>query len=141
MAYGFAPSTITASTSLTRENHANGPWVRLSADTGLTVTLPDATGTGDIYKIVVITTVTANGYIVTVNNTDDSFYGGVAKSTDIDGITELAVAGDDTYTMSGTTTGGIKGSWMTFEDAGSGIWVVNGFQCSSGTEATGFSAS
>ena len=140
MAYGFAPSTITASATLDRESHANGPWVRLSAAAGLTVTLPAATGTGDIYKVLVITTVTSNSYIIQVANATDSFYGGVSTSTDVAGVTELAVSGDDTITMNGSTTGGLIGSWFTFEDAGTGIWVLNGFNCSTGAEATVFSA-
>ena len=54
--------------------------------------------------------------------------------------TELAVAGDDTLTMNGTTTGGLIGSWVQFTDVTAALWMVNGFLASSGTEATVFSA-
>ena len=138
MAYGFAPITITASKTLARDDAFR--IVRLSALAGLTVTLPAATGTGDVYTCVVITTVTSVGYVIQVANTTDSFYGGISTSTDIAGVSELAVAGDDTITMNGSTTGGLIGSWFRFTDAGTGVWMLEGFNCSTGNEATAFSA-
>lgn len=135
----FAPFTKTASFTATRDM-ANGPVVRLSAAAGLTVTLPAAAGTGDVYEFLVITTVTSNSYIIQVANATDSFYGGVSISTDIAGVSELAVSGDDTITMNGSTTGGVLGSWVRLKDAGAGYWMLEGFICSTGTEATVFSA-
>lgn len=140
MPLSYAPVAETASFTPTRNEHANGPVTTLSAAAGLTVTLPAATGTGDVYEFLVITTVTSNDYIIQVANAADSFYGGVSISTDIAGVSELAVAGDDTITMNGTTTGGVVGSWVRVRDCGTGIWQLSGFLCSTGTEATAFSA-
>jgi len=130
---------LTASASLTASAHA-GRLVTLSAAAGLTVTLPAATGTGNVYELLVITTVTSNDYIIQVANATDSFYGGISTSTDVAGISELAVAGDDTITMNGSTTGGLIGSWFRVKDGGTGIWMLEGFNCSTGTEASAFSA-
>lgn len=139
MAYGMAPVTITASTTLDRQTHAFAV-TRLSAAAGLTVTLPAATGTGDKYTCLVITTVTSNSYIIQVANATDKFYGGITTSTDVAGIAELAVDGDDTITLNGSTTGGLIGSWFSFIDAGTGIWLLDGRNNSTGNEATVFSA-
>jgi len=135
----YAPIALTASKTLVRETHAN-TLVTLSALAGLTITLPAATGTGDTYWMVVITSVTSNDYVIQVANATDKFYGGVSISTDIAGVTELAVSGDDTITMNGSTKGGLIGSWVKVTDAGTGIWVLDGFLCSSGSETTVFSA-
>ena len=42
--------------------------------------------------------------------------------------------------MSGSTTGGVKGSWVKVTDVTSGIWMLEGFLISTGSEATPFSA-
>lgn len=140
MPISYSSVAETASFTASRSKHANGPTTTLSAAAGLTVTLPAATGTGDVYEFLVITTVTSNSYKIQVANATDSFYGGVGISTDIAGVTELAVSGDDTITMNGSTTGGLVGSWVRVKDAGTGIWMLEGFLCSTGTEASVFSA-
>ena len=133
------PVAITASTSLTAEDHA-GRTVVMNAAAGLTVTLPAATGTGDVYKVFAGTTVTSNDYIVQVASSSDVILGGVSISTDIAGVTMLTAATTDTITMNGSTTGGLLGSWVELTDAASGQWMLSGFLKSTGTEATPFSA-
>ncbi len=131
-------SMAAATLSLTAALHA-GKVVTTKQAATLTITLPAATGTGNIYTI--FTGITATGdHIYEVASASDSFGGGVSISTDIAGISELAVVGDDTLTMNGTTTGGLRGSWVRFTDLGSGLWMVEGFLASSGSEATCFSA-
>jgi hypothetical protein len=138
MGNSLTPITITASATMDRHIH-RGTNVLLSAAAGLTVSLPAATGTGDIYKFFVATTVTSNAYIIAANGTD-IMAGGVSMSTDIGGTNILAIATADYITMNGSTTGGLKGSWVDLEDVATGLWKVGGFLVSTGTEATPFAA-
>jgi hypothetical protein len=132
------PVTATASLTLNKYDHAENV-VNLSAAAGLTVTLPAATGSGAEYEMFVVTTVTSNAYVVQVTGTD-IIQGGVALSTDIGGTNMLTAATTDTISMNGSTTGGLKGSWVKVKDVSSGIWRLNGFLVTTGTEATPFSA-
>lgn len=134
------PITVTASVTLNEDTHA-GNWVNLSAAAGLTVTLPASAGKGASYKLFVATTVTSNNYVVQVANGTDIMQGGIAMSTDIGGTNLLTAATTDTITMNGSTQGGLKGTWLTFDDVSSGIWALSGFVITTGTETTPFSAS
>lgn len=140
MAYSIQPITVTASVTLDRDVHANGCIVNLSAAAGLTVTLPASSGKGDTYDLFVVTTVTSNNYIVQVANATDILQGVVHLTTDIAGTSMPTASTSDTITMNGTTTGGIKGTWLRFKDAAAGIWLLEGGIITSGTEATPFSA-
>lgn len=139
MTYPLLPIAKTASFTLDRRVHADN-WVKCDAAAGMTVTLPASAGTGDVFKLVVGTTVTSNNFIVQVANGTDVINGGVAISTDIAGITMLASGTDDTITMNGSTKGGVKGSWVKLTDVATGLWVLEGFLVSTGAEATPFSA-
>lgn len=132
------PVTATASLSLTKADHA-GTVVNLSAAAGMTVTLPAATGTGAVYEMFVVTTVTSNAYVIQVTTTD-ILQGVVHLTTDISGTSMPTAATTDTITMNGSTTGGVKGSWVKVTDAASGIWKLEGGLVCTGTEATPFSA-
>jgi hypothetical protein len=134
----FAGRTITASTTLTTFDA--GATVVLSAAAGLTVTLPAATGSFAKYRLVVATTVTSNNYVIQVANASDVMMGTVAVSTDIAGVTCPTTSTSDTITMSGSTTGGVLGSWVELEDVAANKWAVKGGLVSTGAEATPFSA-
>jgi hypothetical protein len=101
--------------------------------------MPASTGKGDLYKFFVLTTVTSGNMIVAAAGTD-IIQGAVGMSTDIGGTVCLATATSDYITMSGSTTGGVKGSWFTLEDVSSGCWQVGGMLVCTGTEATPFAA-
>ncbi len=133
------PVTITASATLNRATHA-GNVVNLNAAAGLTVTLPASSGKGDVYEIFVATTVTSNNYIIQVANATDILAGVVHLSTDIAGTSMPTSTTSDTITMNGSTTGGLRGTWLRFKDASSGIWALEGGIICTGTEATPFSA-
>jgi len=134
------PINVTASTlTVDRDNHA-GAVVTVNRAAGCVVTLPASTGKGDEYIFYVGTTISSNSFIVKVANSTDTFAGGVAISTDIGGVTMLAGGTDDTITMSGSTTGGVAGSWVKLTDVAVGKFMVGGFLASTGTEATPFSA-
>jgi hypothetical protein len=132
------PVTITASATLNDENH-QGTVVNLSAATGLTVTLPPATGSGHKYTLFVKTTVTSNSYIVKVTG-NDIIQGSVAISTDIAGVTCPTASDSDTITMNGSTTGGVKGTCIELQDVDADLWSISGVLVSTGAEATPFSA-
>ena len=134
----YIPTTLTASATLTRSQA--GATVVLAAAAGLTVTLPAATGSGDVYTIVVGTTVTSNSYIVRVANAADVMMGTLDVAADIAGVTCPTTSTSDTITMNGTTTGGILGSRIILTDAVANKWGVTGGLVASGTEATPFSA-
>lgn len=134
------PINVTAATlTVDRDTHA-GAVVTVNRAAGTVITLPASTGKGDEYTFVVGTTISSNSFIVKVANASDTFYGGVAISTDIAGVTMLSGGTDDTVTMSGSTTGGVAGSFVKFLDVAANKWLVSGFLASTGTEATPFSA-
>lgn len=134
------PINVTAATlTVDRDSHA-GAVVTVNRAAGTTITLPASVGKGDKYTFVVGTTISSNNFIVKVANATDTMFGGVSISTDIAGVTMLCGGTDDTITMSGSTTGGVAGSFVTLEDVAVGKWLVSGFLASTGTEATPFSA-
>lgn len=135
----LAPIAVTASTSLTRDIHA-GATVVVNAAAGATITLPASSGKGDEYTVFVGTTVTSNSLIIRVANATDIMQGVLSVASDIAGVTCPTTTTSDTITMSGTTTGGIKGSYVVLTDVASGVWEVSGALVSSGVEATPFSA-
>lgn len=139
MAYAIQPITTTAALTQTRGRHANTVTV-LDSTTGRIITLPATSGSGDTYTVYVKTTVSSGSHVIQVANGTDVMNGGVAISTDIAGITMLAAATTDTVTLSGSTTGGLAGSWVRFTDVALGFWMLEGFLCSTGAEATPFSA-
>lgn len=139
MTTSYLPISVTASATLNRKTHA-GTTTVINAAAGLTLTLPAASGTGDEYTVFVGTTVTSNSAIIQVANATDIMQGVLSVASDIAGVTCPTTTTSDTITMNGTTTGGIKGSYIVLKDMASGTWEVSGSLVSSGTEATPFSA-
>lgn len=137
----FKPYSITASTTLDRTKHAGAVSV-INAAAGLTLTLPASSGSGDEYEIVVGTTVTSNNDIVKVANSTDIMQGNCIQAADGGSTSNMWETGatDDTITMNGTTTGGIKGDRIVLKDVASGFWEVTIIGSASGTEATPFSS-
>lgn len=134
------PINVTAATlTVDRDNHA-GAVVTVNRAAGCVVTLPASTGKGDAYTFYVGTTISSNSFKVQVANASDTLAGGVSISTDIAGVTMLSGGTDDTITMSGSTTGGVAGSWVRLVDVALNKWMVEGFLASTGIEATPFSA-
>ena len=129
-------STLTC----TSESHA-GRTVVLDRAAGIAVTLPAATGTGNMYRFFVTTTITSNS--TTIKVVGDDTMAGVAIVANDGGasasIFETA-ATSDTITFNGTTTGGIKGATVELQDVASDLWSVQVVGAASGTEATPFSA-
>jgi len=135
---GSAIVSVSASTTLTAEDHA-GKTLVTGVATTMTLTLPAATATGNIYKVFCGITATGD-LIIQAASASDVILGGVSLSTDVAGVTMLTAATTDTITMNGSTTGGLIGSWVTLQDVASGQWMLDGFLCTSGAEGTPFSA-
>lgn len=133
------PIPITAATTLTRNVHANAPIV-LNSTTGRIITLPAATGTGDVYYLFVKATVSSGNHVFQVANSTDILQGAVHLTTDIAGTSMPTSATTDTVTMNGSTTGGVVGSWLRATDVASGFFQLEGGLVCTGTEATPFSA-
>ena len=131
-----APAT--GNLSLTAALHGNR--VVYYDDADGVISLPAATGSGYVYKVVIKTQLTT-GSIEGLTATA-TFLGGLG-GVDADADTALAydaVAGDNTIT-GGTATGGQPGDWFEFLDIATNLYIVSGFVTQSGgSEATPFSA-
>ncbi|WP_322883140.1 hypothetical protein U8C37_06905 [Sinorhizobium medicae] len=138
----FKPISLAAATlTLAMATHA-GATVVVDRAAGSTVTLPAATGSGAKFKLVVKTTITSNSLIVKVANATDVLSGTALFGQDAADTAVLfeTAATDDTITLNGSTTGGIKGDIIELEDLASGLWGVTVRGSATGTEATPFSA-
>lgn len=145
MGQSLSPISVTAS-AVTLERHIHREAVVvLNRAAGVTVTLPAASGTGDRYRILVGTTVSSGSDIIQVANASDTMVGHVATglTTGAAGADfgEAVGGTDDTITMNGTTTGGVKGSYVEVQDVAANLWLVQGNLVGSGTLATSISAS
>lgn len=125
--------------TLSAATHANK--VTLVNDADAVITLPAASGTGNVYKVLYITTASTSGTIVGLTNSA-TFLGGVmAIDTDAGADSRMwgAVAGDNTFTCS-AATGGKVGDWVSFTDVATNTYLVQGVvKQSGGSEATPFS--
>ena len=132
-------STVTAATLAVTADAYNGQTINLSRAAGIVVTLPAATGTNAVYKFVVTTAVTTNNYIIQVANATDTM-NGLASVAATTGSVFSTLPASDTITMSGTTTGGLIGSYVQVTDIAAGEFLVTAALVGSGTPATPFSA-
>ena len=142
--------SITATDVITQAEHAGRTLVLNAADAGstaVTLTLPEATGTGNVYSFVIgVVNAMAAGYKIQVVG-DDTIDGHVVFIDD-DGAGNAAsvkhwptVAASDTITLTGTTTGGVSiGDWICLTDIAADQWAVTAVLNGSGTIATPFSA-
>ena len=138
--YGVIRVTA-ASLDVTEAGYA-GQTIVLDLAGAQAVTLPAATGTGNVYRFFVATTKTGATTIkVNTSPGTDIIQGGVLVATDTGGLTVPTAADSDTITLAAdTTTGGVIGSNFELQDVKTGVWSVNGFLVSAGAEATPFSA-
>lgn len=138
----YKPYSLTAATlTIDRKQH-EGTVISLDRAAGSTVTLIAATGTGGVYEFVVGTTVTSNSDIIKVANSTDIMAGIAWQAADSGSTANAWETGatDDTITLNGTTTGGVKGDRIILKDVASGVWHVSLFGSATGTEASPFSS-
>jgi hypothetical protein len=135
---------ITAATATLGELHqGDRRLVRLNKAGGQALLLPYATGKGGTYRLFVETTYTSSTTIKVAQTNNpitaaaDVIYGGVGVTGTTAGT--FAATANGTITFNGSTTGGLKGSYIELEDADAGVWRVAGMVLGSGTAATPFS--
>jgi hypothetical protein len=137
-----APVSVTSSTvTLAPATHA-GRLTVLNLAAGIAVTLPPATGSGDMYSLVVGITFTGAATVKVVGN--DIMVGTAWLQADSgDTVVAFGTAADsDTIDMLGTSnsTGGIAGEIIELVDMAADTWFVRVMSNAGGTEATPFSA-
>lgn len=145
---GATPIVVTAATVTLGATH-KGRATLLSRAAGIVATLPVATGSGDAYELIVLTTFTGAASVVVPNATD--YMIGTALLFQDGGDTTVGFATANTGTVAtesdtvtlfatGNTTGGFKGARVIFRDIAAAIWQVEYISDAAGTEATPFSA-
>ena len=133
--YGINTVTV-ATLTVTAAAHA-GHTIVVNRAAGCTITLPDATGSGNRYLIT--TTADQTGDLVVQVPDADNTMQGVAM-TDMAGVIFTTADATDTITLNGTTQGGLKGARIELIDVAANVWNVLVVSGASGTEATPFSA-
>lgn len=146
---GSTPATVTAATVTLGAAH-KGRITMLNRAAGIAATLPAATGSGDVYELIVLTTFTGAASVAVANAND--YMVGVAQ-TGIDGGTAVPhqyptantgtlATESDTISLFGTANsqGGFKGATVTLRDIAANVWQVVYVSDAGGTEATPFSA-
>ena len=143
----FLPAihTFTATDSITEVEHAGRTLLlgEVGGNALVTLTLPDATGSGAVYKFIVTVANTSN-YVIKVPDADNTI-AGIMLYLDEDGTAVTAfptVAASDTITLNGGTTGGIVGDYLEIVDIAADKYHVRGVQrvAAGANPATPFSA-
>ena len=136
------PVAVTGATLTCSRDVHGGRTIVINAAAGCAVTLPNATGTGSVYRFVIGTTITSNSTTIKVNNATDVMAGRAFVISD--GAAAVlgyaTAASSDTITLNGTTLGGLVGDHIEIIDAIAGTYAVRVFTAATGTEATPFSA-
>ena len=143
----FLPAihTFTATDAITVTEHAGRTLLlgEVGGNALVTLTLPDATGSGATYKFVVSVANTSN-YVIKVPDADNTI-AGIMVYLDEDGTAVTAfptVAASDTITLNGGTTGGIVGDYLEIVDIAADKYHVRGVMrvAAGANPATPFSA-
>lgn len=127
-----------------------GKTIVLSKAAGLAVTLPAATGTGNVFRFWTKTKITSGAQKIQVANATDYFRGQIAAVTDsangsapdawATASTGTVATESDTISADGSTQGGNIGDYYEIVDLDTNVFGVRGLIKASGTEATPFSA-
>ena len=144
---GLTPANATAATLTVDPTSHAGRVITLNRAAGIAVTLPAATGTGNVYTFVVGTTFTSDATIKVASASD--YMIGTALLFQDGGDTTVGFATANTGTVAtesdtvdlfdtSNTTGGIKGARVELTDIASAIWHVHYVSDAAGTEATPF---
>lgn len=136
----FGVVTITgASETLTADAHS-GILIAVNRAAGCTLTLPDATGSGNLYRITTLVDQTGD-LVIQAPDADNVMQGVAYLGNDAAGASCFYTAdASDTITLDGTTKGGKKGARVELQDVAANTWNVMVYSEASGTEATPFSA-
>jgi hypothetical protein len=122
---GQTPVTITAASATLGATHVNRLTV-LNRATGIALTLPLATGTGNRYPLAVATTFTGAATVVTAQVTDVIAGNAIIHDTDdatVHGFSTTNATTLSLYTSS-NAVGGIVGATVVLTDIANNKWVV-----------------
>lgn len=144
-AVGVVNTTATQVT-LTAASHS-GKVVTVSSSASTAIVLPQATGTGNKYRLNLRVAATGTAHTISVANATDVISGFAivmtsATTTDVANIigSFKTSATSDRVTLNGTTQGGAIGDWVEFTDIKTGFFQVHAQTTATGTYATPFSA-
>ena len=139
--------TTAASLSIDEEAH-DGATIMQNVATGTAFTLPKMPRIGFSCRIFVWTAISGGSLTVTTGDSDELLLGSIENvDTDSSNVTiRYAPDGSDDriLTFNGSTQGGLKASWASFEylapqSGGFGVWHVDGLARATGAVATPFS--
>lgn len=133
---GGATKTLTAANAFSTTS--------LDTAAGTVVTLPAATGTGNVYKFVVTTTASSNSHKILTAPITDVLIGFVTGETSGTAKCFAAAAASAYHSLqmpfAGTQpSGGFEGDWFELVDIASGKWQVKGCYQAGTTPTTPFS--
>jgi len=139
--------TITATDSITESEHAGRTLLlgEVGGNANVVLTMPDATGSGNIYEFIVSVAMTGSTtYKIQAADANNTFSGQI-QYLDEDGTASSAfptVAASDTITLNSGTQGGLIGDTVTLIDIAADKYAVKGqMRVASGTDpATPFTA-
>lgn len=118
---------VTAGTLLVTEALHDGKIITLDNADGIIITMPEATGSGMVIDMIVITTFTSDTTIVLPDIVNADLQGfAVIGDTDLDTVESVffPAAGDDLVTFNGGTTGGLVGTRIKYIDLATDLWQV-----------------
>ena len=120
-------SLAATSLAVTEAAHSDKIIVLNHTRAASTATLPDATGSGAVFRFIVGAVNTSN-HVVTVPDANNTLKGSVnILDNDANAQTAYAASGtDDTLTLNGTTTGGQIGDWVELVDIAADTWAIRG---------------
>ena len=138
--------TLEATDAITAAEHA-GRILFLGEPGGnadVVLTLPDATGTGNVYEFIVTVSMSSNTYKIACPDADNTITGQI-QYLDEDGTGAQSfptVSASDTITLNGGTQGGLVGDTLTLIDIAANKWMVKGLMrvAAGANPATPFSA-
>ena len=131
---------LTAATLAITEALHDDKTITVNKADGSTLTLPAATGGGERFRIVVGTTITSVGLVISPTG-NDTMFGSIFGAQDGGASVEAweAAAGNNTITLDGSTKGGLKGDIIELEDIATDVWRVLGHIQQTGVQVTPFS--
>lgn len=125
--------SLTGNLALTQALHA-GRVCTIDKVDGIAITLPEATGTGDVYTLILGTALTSSTVTITTADTTNADYVGHVIAVDLDAATTaymiqtVQATGDDIITMNMTTQGGVNlgCDYYILTDIATDVWKVKG---------------
>jgi hypothetical protein len=144
--FSQAVHTFVGTDAITSAEHAGRILLlgEVGGNADVVLTLPDATGSGNVYEFIVTVTMASNTYKIICPDGDNTITGQI-QYLDEDGTSAASfptVAASDTITLNGGTQGGLVGDTVTLIDIAADKWMVKGLmRVAAGADpATPFSA-